>query len=60
LEKLELGTAEILCKKQKWLKWIRQCQDDEEQQAETEKEKVKREAAWFRRQWKQVEIRVRA
>jgi len=38
LEKLECRTAEILYKRQKWLKWIRQCQGDEEQQAEIEKE----------------------
>lgn len=49
----------MLYKKQKWFKWVRQCQDDEEKQAENEKEKVKREAALFRRQWKQVEQRIR-
>jgi hypothetical protein len=59
LEKLERHTAEVLYKKQNWFKWVRQCQDDEEQQAETEKTKVQREAALFKRQWKQVEARLR-
>ncbi|QDS75109.1 hypothetical protein FKW77_007267 [Venturia effusa] len=60
LERLEKRTAEVLYKKQKWFKWVRQCQDDEEKQAENEKEKIKREAALFRRQWKQIECRMRA
>ena len=38
---------------------MRRYQDDEEQKAETEKEKVDREAALFRIQWKQVEVRMR-
>ncbi|TID14610.1 hypothetical protein E6O75_ATG08756 [Venturia nashicola] len=59
LERLEKRAAEVLYKKQKWFNWVRQCQEDEEKQAENEKEKIKREAALFRRQWKQVEQRLR-
>ncbi|TLD20898.1 hypothetical protein E2P81_ATG08562 [Venturia nashicola] len=59
LERLEKRAAEVLYKKQKWFNWVRQCQEDEEKQAENKKEKIKREAALFRRQWKQVEQRLR-
>lgn len=59
LERLEKRTGEVLYKKQKWFKWVRQCQDDEEKQAENEKEKVKREAALFKRQWREIEQRLR-
>ncbi|KAF1983275.1 hypothetical protein K402DRAFT_338776 [Aulographum hederae CBS 113979] len=60
LERLERRTAEVLFKRQKWFKWVRQCQDDEEAQREGEKKKVKLEAAMFRRHWKDVQSRLKA
>ncbi|KAF2094119.1 hypothetical protein NA57DRAFT_80537 [Rhizodiscina lignyota] len=59
LERLERRTAEVLYESQKWFKWVRQCQDDEEAQRAKEKEQVKKEAALFQRHWKEVEARLR-
>jgi hypothetical protein len=59
LERLERRTAEILYKKQKWFKWIRQCQDEEEAHRDKEQKKVKQEAALFRRHWKEVQQRMK-
>jgi hypothetical protein len=57
LERLERRTAEILYERQKWFKWVRQLEDDEESQRENEKKKIKREAALFRRHEKEVQRR---
>lgn len=45
--------------KAKWFKWVRECQDTEEQQRENEKKKVKEEATLFRRHMKEVQSRIR-
>jgi hypothetical protein len=58
LERVERRTAEILYKKQKWFKWVRQCQDEEEAHRDKEQKKVKQEAALFRRHWKEVQQRM--
>ena len=57
LERLEHRTAELLYKKQKWFKWVRDCQDTEEAQRDSEKKKTKLEAALFRRHQKEIKLR---
>ena len=59
LESLERRVSEVLYKKQKWFKWVRQCQDEEDTVRETEKKKIKKEAALFRRHVKEVQARMK-
>lgn len=59
LERLERRTAELLYKKQKWFSWVRQVQDLEETQRESEKKRVKKEAALFKRHVNDVQLRMR-
>ncbi|KAL0258469.1 hypothetical protein SLS55_005962 [Diplodia seriata] len=59
LERLERRTAEVLYEKQKWFKWVRALEDQEELQRDQEKKKVKQEAALLKRHWKEVEARMR-
>ncbi|KAF2136281.1 uncharacterized protein K452DRAFT_322524 [Aplosporella prunicola CBS 121167] len=59
LERLERRTAEVLYEKQKWFKWVRALEDDEEKERDAEKKKVKQEAALFKRHWKEVQVRLR-
>lgn len=59
LERLERRTAEVLYKKHKWFSWVRQVQDLEETQRESEKKRVKKEAALFKRHVKDRELRMR-
>ncbi|KAJ9616708.1 hypothetical protein H2200_000427 [Cladophialophora chaetospira] len=59
LERVTLRTAEVLYQKKRWFKWARECQAAEEKQRENEQKKIKREAALFRRQAKEVEARLR-
>ena len=59
LERLERRVADVLYKQQKWFKWVRQCQDEEETARENEKKKVKKEAALFRRHEKDAQSRIR-
>ncbi|KAL8979797.1 MAG: hypothetical protein Q9205_004956 [Flavoplaca limonia] len=59
LESLERRVSEVLYKKQKWFKWVRQCQEEEETARETEKKKIKKEAALFRRHVKDVQARMK-
>ena len=58
LERIVRRIAKILYENQKWFKWIRQCQDDEEAHREKEQKKVKQEAAMFKRLWKAAEQRL--
>ncbi|KAI0378676.1 hypothetical protein F5Y04DRAFT_143384 [Hypomontagnella monticulosa] len=60
LEKLETRTAQVLYEKEKWYKWIREVQQDEEATREKESKKVKLEAAMFKRHWKKMQVRLRA
>ncbi|KAL8721649.1 MAG: hypothetical protein Q9225_001698 [Loekoesia sp. 1 TL-2023] len=60
LERLERRVSEVLYNKQKWFKWVRECQDEEETARENEKKKVKKEAALFKRHIKDVQARMRA
>jgi hypothetical protein len=59
LERLERRTAQVMFQKKKWFKWVRECQDEEEQTREKEQKKVKLEAAMFRKYWKATEMRLR-
>ena len=59
LERLERRTAEVLYKKQKWFSWVRQVQDLEQTQRESEKKRVKKEAALFKRHVKERQLRMR-
>jgi hypothetical protein len=60
LENLERRTAELLYEKEKWFGWVRQVQDDEDQNREKEQKKIKLEAALFRRHWREMESRLAA
>jgi hypothetical protein len=60
LENLERRTAQLMYEKEKWYSWVRQVQDDEDQNREKEQKKVKLEAALFRRHWREMEIRLAA
>ena len=59
LERLERRTAEVLYKRNKWFSWVRQVQDIEETQRESEKKRIKKEAALFRRHAKNRQLRMR-
>ncbi|KAJ4302088.1 hypothetical protein N0V88_002224 [Collariella sp. IMI 366227] len=60
LENLERRTAELLYEKENWYSWVRQVQDNEDQNREKEQKKVKLEAALFRRHWREMEMRLAA
>ncbi|KAL9004683.1 MAG: hypothetical protein Q9188_002498, partial [Gyalolechia gomerana] len=60
LERLERRVSEVLYDTQKWFKWVRECQDEEDAARENEKKKVKKEAALFKRHVKEVQARMRA
>ena len=57
LERLEHRIAGISYKKQKWFDWVRDCQETEEAQRESEKKKTKLEAALFKRHQKEIKLR---
>lgn len=59
LERLERRTAEVLYKQQKWFKWVRDRQNEEEEQRDDESKRIKREAALFKRHWKEMEVRMK-
>ncbi|PGH06359.1 hypothetical protein GX51_02369 [Blastomyces parvus] len=59
LERVTRRIAEVLYKKRKWFRWTTKCQEEEEKMRENEKKKIKREAALFRRQVKEVDRRMR-
>ncbi|PGH03249.1 hypothetical protein AJ80_08714 [Polytolypa hystricis UAMH7299] len=59
LERVTQRTAVVLYKKRQWFQWVRQCQEEYERNRENEKKKVKREAALFKRQVRNVERRMK-
>ncbi|KAK4944844.1 hypothetical protein LTR10_015763 [Elasticomyces elasticus] len=59
LERVVQRTAEVLYQQRKWFEWARECQDEEDKQRENEQKKIKREAALFRRQAKELHRRMR-
>lgn len=56
LERLERRTAEFLYEKQKWFKWVRQCQDTEEAHRDKEQKKVRQEAQMFKRHQQEMQV----
>ncbi|KAI0097145.1 hypothetical protein F4814DRAFT_128368 [Daldinia grandis] len=60
LEKLETRTARVLYEKEKWYKWVREVQLEEEATREKESKKAKLEAAMFKRHWNKIQTRLRA
>ena len=58
LENIERRVAEVLYEKRKWFKWVRQCQDAEDTARESEKKKVKKEAALFRKHVQDIQARM--
>lgn len=58
LEKLQRRTAEVLYEQQKWFKWVRERQDEEEETRENESKRVKKEALLFKRHMKTVNARL--
>lgn len=59
LERLQRRVTEVLYKKRKWFKWVRDCQDEEESQREKESKRVKLDAAMFKRHMIEVERRMK-
>ena len=59
LERLERRMAEVLFREERWFGWVRECLDEEERGREKEREKVKAEAALFKRHWKAAQLRAR-
>ena len=58
LERLERRTAEVLYEQRKWFEWVRECQNTEEAQRDSEKKKTKQEAALFKRHQKETRLRM--
>jgi hypothetical protein len=54
LQRLERRTAEVLYQRRAWYKWVRNQQKEEEAQQESEKKRIRHEAALFKRHWAQV------
>jgi hypothetical protein len=59
LERVGRRTTEVLYKKRKWFQWVTERQEEDEKIRESEKQKIKREAALFKRQAKEVERKMR-
>ncbi|MCJ1399001.1 hypothetical protein MMC11_002203 [Xylographa trunciseda] len=60
LERLVRRIADVKYAKQKWFKWVRVCQDEEETHRNNESKRIKHEAALFKRHAKGMESRRRA
>ena len=58
LERLEKRTSEVIYQKQRWFRWVRDLEDEEESTRDNEKKQIKKEAALFQRHWKQVQARM--
>jgi len=56
LERLERRTAEVIYGEQKWYNWVRECQDEEERGRQKEREKVRLEAALFKRHGRRLSL----
>ncbi|KAL9095335.1 MAG: hypothetical protein Q9165_002206 [Trypethelium subeluteriae] len=57
LESIERRLVEVIYKQQKWVDWVRQCQDEEDQQKDNEKQKIKKDAALFKKHQKEIDTR---
>ncbi|KAI1773620.1 hypothetical protein F4818DRAFT_449017 [Hypoxylon cercidicola] len=60
LEKLKTRITQALYEREKWYKWIRDVQQEEEATREKESKKVKHEAAMFKRYWDKMQTRITA
>ena len=58
LERLVSRTTELLYKQENWFTWMKQVQESEEMQRESEKKRVKKEAALFKRHIKDRQLRM--
>lgn len=59
LQRLERRTAEVLYQRRNWFSWVRNQQDEEESRRETEKKRIRHEAALFKRHWAQVKQHIK-
>lgn len=59
LQRLERHTAEVLYQRRVWFKWVRNQQDEEEARRDSEKKRIRHEAALFKRHWAQVKQHIR-
>ncbi|KAJ9656968.1 hypothetical protein H2201_008330 [Coniosporium apollinis] len=59
LERLERRTAEVLYQQEKWFGWVRQRQNEEEDERAAQAAQVKKEAAMFKRYRKELERRTK-
>ena len=57
LEHVQRRVVEVVHKQQNWLQWIEECQEEEEKKRENAQKRVKKEAALFKRHWKELEAR---
>ena len=59
LQRLERRTAEVLYQRRTWFKWVRNQQDEEEARRDSEKKRIRHEAALFKRHWAQVKQHIK-
>lgn len=59
LQRLERRTAEVLYQRRAWFKWVRNQQDEEEARRDSEKKRIRHEAALFKRHWAQVKQHIK-
>lgn len=60
MTRLERRTAEVVYAQQKWYTWVKETQDKEEAERESEKKTIQKEAALYKRHWKELEARLKA
>jgi len=60
LARLERRTAEVVYARKKWYHWVKETQDKEDAERESEKKMIQREAALYKRHWKELESRLKA
>lgn len=59
LQRLERRTAEVLYQRRTWFKWVRNQHDEEEARRDSEKKRIRHEAALFKRHWAQVKQHIK-
>lgn len=59
LLRLERRTAEVLYQRRTWFKWVRSQQDEEEARRDSEKKRIRHEAALFKRHWAQMKQHIK-
>ena len=57
LENLEKRTGQVLFVQHEWFQWARERQDEEERSRDSEKKRIKKEAALFKRYWSKLKVR---